>query len=277
MELLQTSDSRDEYALIPIDQISEPELPERETMESDDLGELALSIGENGLIQPLSVKPAFGRFEVVAGHRRLLACRIAKLLLVPCIIRHGSAVEHLATLVHENAFREEVNPVEEARFYMRVLKEMCNFDVDLLCLKVRRKRNFVEDRLILLRGHPTVIEALHQKRITIAVARELNKVEQPNRLMLLLDTAITQGATARQVAEWRKESSGQEDFVVTYTNPDDAPGGGAEMVAAYRQECFFCEDGDDPHTMQMLWLHKPCMKMVLKVLGRETPFIAGQA
>jgi ParB family chromosome partitioning protein len=258
----------DRYALVALDLIDEPELPERETMEEAELAELAISIGDVGLIEPLIVKDKGPRVEVIAGHRRLLACRLVKLDPVPCIIMAAGNVDPLAILVAENAHRENVNPVEEARFYEKVLEGLCQNDVDLLCLKVRRNRGFVEDRLLLLRGYPTVVEALHQKKISIAVARELNKVKHPNQLMLLLDTSVRQGATARQVAEWRKEYDGKEDFQLAAADPNDQATNPAAIAPTFRMECLFCEDGDDPHLMEMFYLHKPCKKIVLKMLGR---------
>jgi len=153
-----------EYREIPLDLIDEPAVPERETMEEWDLAELALSIEGEGLIKPLIVKQMGERFETIAGHRRLLGCRLAKYSPVPCRVKINDQVDDLAILVAENQHVEAVNAVEEARFYRRVLVEMCKNDVDLLCLKVRRKRNYVEDRLLLLMGYPTSLTRCRPRR-----------------------------------------------------------------------------------------------------------------
>lgn len=273
------SDAFDSYQLIALDRIDEPAIAERETMDEVELGDLALSIREVGLIQPLTVKPVGDRFEVIAGHRRLLACRIIELSPVKCIVRAASEVDPLAVLVAENAHRENVNPVEEARFFERLLVEQCENDVDMLCLKVRRKRGFVEDRLLLLMGHDTVIEALHQGKISIAVARQLNKVKQPVRLMLLLDTAVQQGATARQVAEWRKEQADLPDIELAAPEGGDHPANAAATPYQPFMSCLFCEDSEDTHLMEIFYMHKPCAKIVRKMLGRipeEQPQPTGQ-
>ncbi|HLJ76900.1 MAG TPA: ParB/RepB/Spo0J family partition protein [Acidobacteriaceae bacterium] len=260
--------SADQYERIPVDLIDEPAVPERETMDEQELGELAMNIREVGLIQPLTVKPVGKRFEVIAGHRRLLACRIVEYSPVPCIVKAPSEVDPLALLIAENHHREDPNPVEEARFYQRVLVEQCGNDVDVLCLKVRRKRGYVEDRLLLLMGHESVVEALHQRKISIAVARELNKCKQPIRLRLLLDTAIQQGATARQVAEWRKEQEGQPDIQLAAGMEPDPSVNPAALPAMPFMTCLFCEDGSDTHLMEIVYLHKPCARIVRKMLGR---------
>jgi ParB/RepB/Spo0J family partition protein len=268
MEQSSEHGAQDRFERIPLDLIDEPTNPERETMDAEELAELALSIGDVGLIEPLIVKPMVKRFETVAGHRRLLACRMVKYSPVPCIILVAGKVDPLAILIAENAHRENVNPIEEARFYERVLVESCQNDVDVLCLKVRRNRGFVEDRLNLLRGFPAVVLALQEKKIALAVARELNKVRQPNQLMLLLDTCIRQGATARQVAEWRKELNVNEDFQILRDDPNNQDGAAGAIAPTFRMECLFCEDSEDPHTMEMFYMHKPCKKIVLKMLGR---------
>jgi ParB family transcriptional regulator, chromosome partitioning protein len=254
---------------IPLELIDEPAVPERETMEEWDLAELALSIAGEGLIKPLIVKQVGERFETIAGHRRLLGCRLAKYSPVPCRVKINDQVDDLAILVAENQHVEAVNTVEEARFYRRVLVEMCENDVDLLCLKVRRKRNYVEDRLVLLMGYPNVIDALQAKKISFAVARELNKVKDPNRLLIMLDVSITQGASARQVEQWRREADNEAAIQVASPNPDDQATNPSAIAPGFSMKCLFCEDGDDPHLMVMEYLHKPCKKIVERMMGRH--------
>lgn len=258
-----------ENRAIPLDLIDEPPEPERETMEEFDLGELAMNIADVGLIKALVVKPTGDRFQVVAGHRRLLACRIANYSPVPCRVKVNDQVDDLAILVSENAHTEAVNPIEEARFYNRVLEGICGNDVDVLCLKVRRNRSYVEDRLILLRGYPQVIEALQDKKIPLAVARELNKVRFPNQMLVLLDAAITQGATARTVMGWRKDYNADEDFKVTVPDAESQAANGPAPIPGFHQLCFFCEDPNEPHLMDTVYMHRPCRRMVEKVLGRD--------
>ena len=255
---------------IPLSLIDEPKTPERETMEPEYLADLASDIKECGLIKPLIVKPARKRFEVVAGHRRLLALRIIEYSPVPCRVIVNGVVDPVSILVSENAHTEAVNAVEEARFYERLLNAQCKNDVDLLCIKVRRRREFVEDRLLLLRGSPKVLTALHQKEISIAVARELNKVSDPNRLLLLLDTAINQGASAARVSKWRQEAN-QMGPVFGPDDPANSPADtSAGTVQPYQMACLFCQGTEDPHMMELLYLHKPCKNIMLRIVQRAS-------
>lgn len=269
-ELNAQFESRD----IPIELLDEPAVPERETMEEVDLADLAISIGNEGLINPITVKPVGDRYEVTAGHRRLLACRIANYSPVPCRVKVGGEVDPLALLVAENQHREAVNPVEEARFYQRVLIELCENDVDMLCIKVRRRREYVEDRLILLRGNPDVLEALHKKRISLAVARELNKCSDPPRLLILLDTAVNQGATARQVAEWRRQGEILGPVGMAEGDGADQSTNESAQPPTFVMECLFCQDQNDPHLMEMFYLHKPCLRILLRMLQRNPELLA---
>lgn len=253
---------------IQLDLLDEPEVPERETMEELELAELAANIAEVGLIKPLVVKPRGDRFEVVAGHRRLLACRLVKYTPVPCRVKVSSTVDPLAILIAENEHVERVNPIEEARFYQRVLDEMCGNDVDVLCIKLRRRREYVEDRLNLLRGHPTVVDALQAKRISIAVARELNKVTDAGRLLIYLDCAVNQGATARQVSEWRRESAMLPAIGAAPDTGDGVAGNYGAIAPTFKPECFFCQSDQFHHMMELVYLHGPCRSILERMLQR---------
>lgn len=259
------------YRDIPLGLIDEPTLPERETMDEAELAELALNIAEVGLIEPLVVKAVAARFEVIAGHRRLLACRLVNYDPVPCRVRAHGDVDPLAILVAENAHREEVNAIEEARFYARLFEGKAERDVDKLCLIVRRNRGFVEDRLNLLLGHPKVVDALSHRKISIAVARALNKCTDPNALLILLDTACTQGATARQVSEWVRDANGLPPIELPPPDPNNPHSNGAALSEAYSMKCLFCESKEHTHMMEMVWVHKPCRDILNGMLNRQPP------
>lgn len=247
-----------EFRNIPIDLIRDPQAPARESLDKEKYLELCQSITDVGLIEPVVVKDCNDHFEVVAGHRRTMACRAAGLKVVPCMIRRDSKVSDLSIMIHENAFREDMNPVEEARFYLRALREEADNDIDKLCSMLRRERNFVEGRILLLAGYPSVVDALEKGHITIAVSKLLHKVTDPNRLLILLDLCMQGGANARQVAEWVRDANGQEPIQLPPADPEGdaaraaAAGGSAGMV------CIFCGSMKHAHTMRMVWAHEIC-------------------
>lgn len=258
-------------ALIPLHLIDEPENPERETMNELELAELALSIDELGLIESLVVKRKGECFGVIAGHRRLLACRIVQYSPVPCRIRTDGEIDHDAILIAENAHREDPNPVEEARFYQRILVTKANNDVDQLCALVRRKRDFVEGRLLLLQMNPKIVDALARNLVKIAVARQLAQIEDPNRLLILLDVAINQGGTARQVAEWVREANGQEAIVLPTQTPEELAAAANRTSAMSSMRCIYCGSTKHTHTMHVIWVHDVCEEMLTQLTPAGPP------
>lgn len=264
-----------QFRLIPIDLIDEPRKPERETMDPEALADLAASIASVGLIKPLIVLPRGKRFETDAGHRRLLACRLCSYTPVPCRVKVNDHVSALSIMVHENAHTEPVNAIEEARFYAEYLTVECFDDVDILCQKLRRRREFVEGRLNLLVGHPRVIRALSDSRISIGAAEQLNRVQDPNRLLLLLDQAINQGATSRTIAGWVREANTQEPIILPPDAPFDPNAPAVPPNTAGLPTCFFCRSSKHPHQMRFHYIHEPCADIMRDALNLPDPAAPG--
>jgi ParB family chromosome partitioning protein len=241
----------------------------RETMDEVQLAELAESIARIGVVEPLVVERAGDRVRVIAGHRRLIACQIVKLDPVPCVVRAPGSVDPAAVTIAENYYREDVNPVEEAAFLDKLLTERCGGDTDVLAALIRHGRGYVEDRLLLLQGDARVLDALRQHKISLAVARELNKYKDSGTRLSHLDAAISGGATAVVVRGWRA----QADEFAAY-NPAPAAGepgnssGQAPAVSA-QLRCMFCEETDNPHMMKSVWLHSYCEKVLTRILDHS--------
>jgi len=175
-------------------------------MDDGKLDSLANSIKDIGIKEPLLVTPAGDdSFEVVAGHRRLLAARIAGLVEAPCIIETDEA-ELAAIRLHENIEREDLNTADEA-IWLSDLFEAHGQDVDLVASMVKKSRNYVEERLILLRGNRAVFDALREGKIGFGVARELNKMTRDEDKEFHLEYARRGGCTIRQAREWREAAN----------------------------------------------------------------------
>jgi ParB family chromosome partitioning protein len=250
------------YREIPLELIDQPALAIRETFDQDKLEELILSIQELGVLQPIAVEQHGGRYRILAGHRRYVASLRAGLKTIPAVIRDTTQVDGVAVTSHENAFREDVNPAEEARYLAELLESRCGGDVDRLCALTRQTRTYVESRLVLLRGDPDVFEALRQNRISMAVARELNRVEDRGYRMMYLDAAIRGGATARVVQEWRTHAN----LAAPMQAPDSPTGenqwtGMPAPVTA--MTCICCGSAEEPWAMELIPVHRRCRGMFL--------------
>ncbi len=241
----------------------------RETMDEVALAELADSIGAVGVLEPLVVEKHGDRFQVMAGHRRLIACGLVGVMFVPCIVRPPGSVDSTAVTVAENYYREDVNPAEEAVFLDKLLTERCNGDVDVLAALIRHRREYVEDRLLLLRHDPQVLDALRDRRISLAVARELNRVKDAGQRAVYLDAAISGGATASVVRTWRSQGELLPPTEVIEPAAGDPAANGAAAAEAYRMECLFCGEGDEPHTIEIVYLHRNCKKFLTRLLDQR--------
>lgn len=249
--------------------IDDPDNAARETFDEDALNELIASIAQVGLIEPLVVIQTGKRYRVLAGHRRIVACRALKLATVPCVLWANTDTPGEAVTSHENAFREDLNPAEEARYFSNLLTRLCGNDVDKLCARVKQPRLYVEGRLLLLAGCPNVFAALEQKLINTGVATELNKIPDRGRRIAYLDSAINGGATVRMVKKWR-----QDDVALAACSPSDIvnqPLSGVVVQPVFVDTlvCFVCESGEDKHAMEILYVHRFCKKATLDRVMRH--------
>ncbi|HXI61112.1 MAG TPA: ParB/RepB/Spo0J family partition protein [Pyrinomonadaceae bacterium] len=179
--LISTDQSRadsDEIREIQIDLIQPGRQQPRTTFDQAKLEELAQSIRTTGIIQPLLVRPSGGLFELVAGERRWRAAQLAGLARVPAIVRDIADDNLLELALIENIQREELNPVEEANAYKRLIESL-GLTQDEVARRVGRDRTFVTNYLRVLKL-PTDIQALlEQEKLTFGHARALLSVQDP--------------------------------------------------------------------------------------------------
>lgn len=194
------------FLLLPTSALLEPEHAARTTMDDARMNSLVVSIRALGVLEPLLVRPAQdGLYEVVAGHRRLRAARIAGLAELPCIDLESAELA-AAAKIHENLEREDLSPSDEAIFYAE-LYEQNSQDVDQVAALVRRSRAAVENRLNLLRGDKRVFDALAKGKISIGVAEELNKFDHQDDRLFHLDYCARTGATVSTARQWRIDAN----------------------------------------------------------------------
>lgn len=243
--------------------IDEPTTAARATFDEDKLNELITSIGTVGLLEPLIVKPTGKRYRVLAGHRRLIACRALGFKEILCIIWTSDTLPGEAVTSHENAFREDLNAAEEAHYFGELMRTLCGNDVDRLCKQVQQSRAYVEARLILLAGCQKTLEALARQEISIGVAQELNRIPEYARRMVYLDAAIKGGATTRLVKQWRIN-----DVALAGCRAEDIVNSQPEGVAIQKPYettliCCVCHSAEEPYNMEILYVHRFCRKATL--------------
>ena len=159
---------------IPIGRVLPNPAQPRLSYEEDSLAELADSIREHGVLQPILVRPAGAQYELIAGERRWRAARLAGLATVPSVVLDFDEETALEVSIIENLQREDVSPLEEAAMYRKMLA--LGYSVRQLAGKIGKDKGYVENRLRLADAPPEVRELVAARRDTISHAYELMKV-----------------------------------------------------------------------------------------------------
>ena len=171
-------------------------LQPRKEFARDALQELVDSIRQHGIIQPLIVRPANGRHELIAGERRWRAAQEAGLSEVPVIVRYATDLEVLEISLIENLQRQDLNPIEEAQGYARLAGEFGMRQEDI-ALKVGRSRAAVANAMRLLDLHRQIQIWLTQDLLSVGHAKVLLALKSPEEQLLIAETILRRKSTVR--------------------------------------------------------------------------------
>ena len=166
---------------IPLDEIRSNPYQPRVIFDSEALEELANSIKEHGIIQPIIVKKGIKGYELVAGERRTRAARLAGLKTIPAIIKEFNDVEMMEIALIENIERENLNPIEEAKAYENILK-INNITQEELAHKFSKSRSYITNMLGLLTLPDMVVKLVESRELSMGHARALSKLEDQRKI-----------------------------------------------------------------------------------------------
>jgi ParB family chromosome partitioning protein len=170
------------------------------------LEELAQSIREHGILQPLTVRPLTeGRYQLIAGERRLRAAKLAGLSSVPISIRSADDRNALELALIENVQREDIGPMECARAYRR-LQEDFQLTQEQISERVGKSRASVTNTIRLLKLPKRIQEGLERNTISEGHARALLALEQEPVMLAAYEKTIAKGLTVRDVEAMHKEA-----------------------------------------------------------------------
>jgi ParB family chromosome partitioning protein len=167
-----TEDNRSAASEIPVDLIDAGPMQPRTLFDESSLVKLADSIKSHGIVQPVLVRPRGERYEVVAGERRLRAARMAGLASIPVVVRDIRDEDLLEIALIENIQREELNPIEEAEAYKKLI-EAVGLTQEALADRVGRDRSYITNYLRLLRLPDDLQDLVRRKRLSTGHARTL--------------------------------------------------------------------------------------------------------
>jgi ParB family chromosome partitioning protein len=199
-------------AEIYIDQIETNPFQPRTVLDQEALEELAVSIKEVGIIQPITVREIDdGRYQLITGERRYKAARMAGLKKIPSYIRTANDQSMLEMALVENIQREDLNAVDIAISYQRLLEE-CNLTQENLSLKVGRKRATVANYLRLLKLPAEIQIGIRENKITMGHARALVAIEDPRDQLKLFYRIIEDDLSVRKAEDFARKL--EHDLVV---------------------------------------------------------------
>ena len=195
---------------IPVDMIEPNPLQPRMSFDQDALQELAASIKTFGLIQPITVrKKTADRYQIISGERRFKACRLAGMDMVPAYIRDANDQGMLEMAIVENIQRENLDPIEVAMSYQRLIEE-CRLTQEQMADRVGKKRASVTNYLRLLKLPAKVQHDLKVGLLSVGHAKVLLGVEDQAIQEQLCDLVIKKGLSVRQLEEKIHELSVKE-------------------------------------------------------------------
>ena len=206
-DLPDDQEGRQSVLQVPIDRISANPYQPRQSFDQARLDELARSILEKGVIQPVTVRRKNGQeeYELIAGERRLRAARQTGYQTIPAIVMAVSSPEEMMELsLIENIQRDDLNPIHEARAYLR-LQEECHLTQEEVATRVGKNRTTVANTLRLLKLPAEVQKCLLADEITMGHARALLGLENRTEQAELCKQVVKKGLSVRKVEELVKK------------------------------------------------------------------------
>jgi len=195
---MQRVDDSDRVLYIDINDIKPNANQPRKNFNAEKIRELADSIVEHGIIQPLVVRESNGFCEIVAGERRWRAARIAGLKKVPCIMREFTDEQNMLVSIIENMQREDLNPIEEAKGLQQM---MVNFGLthDQISKSISKSRPYISNSLRLLKLPEEIQDMVSDGLLSMGHARALVNVDSQELQIALCRSVVEEGLSVREL------------------------------------------------------------------------------
>jgi len=191
----------DGIELVDLGLIDRPQKIARDLIDPERVRELAESIRESGLLQPIILRPSNGRYEIVAGDRRFLAHKLLNLTSIKAIVRDLDDRETVIIRGVENLQRENLTPSEEARLYLS-LKEEGGLSIGSIARKTGKSPGTILRYLNLARCSDDVKKAVDEKRVSMNVLEILSEIEDPDSFKYYFGMAASNGISSVVARMW---------------------------------------------------------------------------
>lgn len=198
-KIYETS-TREEVVDLKLSELRPNPYQPRKVFDEEAIDELAASIKEHGVIQPIIVKKSIKGYEIIAGERRFRASQKAGLETIPAIIRNFTDEQMMEIALLENLQREDLSAIEEAEAYKAMLERL-NLTHDELAKKVGKSRSHITNLLGLLRLPKEVQDMIVNKQISMGHARVLSKLEDNEKIIEMAKKIVEKNLSVRELEE----------------------------------------------------------------------------
>jgi ParB family chromosome partitioning protein len=195
-----TAAEQPRYEMIPVDSISPSPLQPRKKFKEESLEELAASLREHGVVQPIIVRPSGTGYELLVGERRWRAAQLAGLKSIPAVVREAEPSECLQVALVENLHRDDLNGIEEASAYRQLMEEF-GLTQEEISQKVGKSRSAVPNALRLLQLPVEIQASVVAEEISAGHARALLALQGDPYQETLLKRIIEEGLSVRETEE----------------------------------------------------------------------------
>lgn len=192
---------RDEVIEVPLNELRPNPYQPRKTFEESSLQELASSIEQSGVFQPIIIrKSAVKGYEIIAGERRFRASKLAKKETIPAIIRSFDEEAMMQVAVLENLQREDLNPLEEAEAYDMLMKNLKLTQAEV-AERLGKSRPYIANYLRLLALPKLVKEMVQDERLSMGQARTLLGLKKKDQMLKMANRCVKENLTVRQLEQ----------------------------------------------------------------------------
>lgn len=215
---------------IPVAEIEVNPFQPRQHFDQEALKELSESIRVHGIIQPITVRRlAPNQYQLISGERRFQASKLAGLEVIPAYIRQADDQQMLEMALIENIQRENLNPIEIALSYQRLITE-CHLKQEELGDRVGKNRTTVTNYLRLLKLPPDIQAALRDNRVSMGHARAIISIENPDSQLFIFKKMINEDLSVRKVEELARQVIGGSKEMVAESAPAPANSANKEII-----------------------------------------------
>ena len=199
-EKIITETPKEAITMVKLSELRSNPYQPRKVFDEDALKELAASIKEHGVFQPIIAKKSIKGYEIIAGERRVKASIMAGLEEIPTIIRNFDDTEMMEIALLENLQRENLNAIEEANAYKKLL-ETLSLTQEQLATRLGKSRSHITNMVGLLALPEVIQQDVSEKKISMGHARVLSKLDNKEQQRELADRIIAEGLSVRNLEE----------------------------------------------------------------------------